>query len=383
MSKMYLPVAGAALLLLSCGNNKKGTPNPADAAKDYAVISLAPIKATIHYDFPATIQGQQVIEIRPKVDGYVKEIYVNEGANVKKGQLLFTISNPEYEQAVITARASIKSAVADVNAAQMDVNKVRPLVEKDIVSKYQLESAQYTLQSKQASLAQAQATLANAETNVGYTIIKAPADGVIGTIPYKIGALVSSTSTEALTTLSNISNVYAYFSLNEKQLLDFSEMVPGNTLEEKVKQLPAVTLVLANGSEYSLKGKVETASGLIATTTGTVQFKATFPNPLGIIKSGASAILRIPRSEDSALVIPQGATYELQDKRFTYIVTKDNYAISKPITTTANDNGQFFIVKSGLKAGDQIVIEGASNLRDSTLIKPRIVNADSLYQKID
>jgi membrane fusion protein (multidrug efflux system) len=383
MSKMYLPVAGAALLLLSCGNNKKGMQSQADAAKDYAVISLAPIKATIHYDFPATIQGQQVIEIRPKVDGYVKAIYVNEGANVKKGQLLFTINNPEYEQNVVTARAAIKSAVADVNAAQMDVNKVRPLVEKDIVSKYQLESAQYTLEAKQAALAQAQATLANAETNLGYTIIKAPADGVIGTIPYKIGALVSSTSTEALTTLSNIGNVYAYFSLNEKQLLDFSEEVPGNTLEEKVKHLPEVTMVLANGSEYSLKGKIETASGLIATSTGTAQFKATFPNPMGIIKSGASAIIRIPRSEDSALVIPQGATYELQDKRFTYIVSKDNYTISRAITTTANDNGQFFIVKSGLKPGDKVVLEGASTLRDSTLIKPRMVSADSLYQKID
>lgn len=383
MSKMYLPVAGAALLLLSCGNNQKGTQNQADQAKDYAVITLAPRKATIHYDFPATIQGQQVIEIRPKVDGYVNAIAVNEGANVKKGQLLFRISNPQYEQDVVTARAAIKSAVADVNAAQMDVNKVRPLVEKDIVSKYQLESAQYTLEAKQAALAQAQATLANAETNLGYTIIKAPADGVIGTIPYKIGALVSSTSTEALTTLSNIGNVYAYFSLNEKQLLDFSEEVPGITLEEKVKHLPEVTMVLANGTEYSLKGKIETASGLISTATGTAQFKATFPNPMGIIKSGASAIIRIPRSEDSALVIPQGATYELQDKRFTYIVTKDNYVLSTPITTTSNDNGQFFLVKTGLKAGQQIVVDGASTLRDSTLIKPRQVSADSLYQQID
>jgi membrane fusion protein (multidrug efflux system) len=380
---MYLPVAGAVLLLLSCGDNNKGPQQQADQPKDYAVITLAPRKATIHYDFPATIQGQQVIEIRPKVDGYVNAIAVNEGANVKKGQLLFRISNPQYEQEVVTARAAIKSAVADVNAAQMDVNKVRPLVEKDIVSKYQLESAQYTLESKQAALAQAQATLANAETNVGYTIIKAPADGVIGTIPYKIGALVSSTSTEALTTLSNIGNVYAYFSLNEKQLLDFSEEVPGNTLEEKVKHLPEVTMVLANGSEYSLKGKIETASGLIATATGTAQFKATFPNPMGIIKSGASAIIRVPKSEDAALVIPQGATYELQDKRFTYIVTKDNYVLSTPITTTANDNGQFFLVKTGLKAGQQIVVDGASTLRDSTLIRPRPVSADSLYKQID
>jgi len=368
-----------ALLLSSCGN-KKAAPQ-ADAVKDYAVITLTPRKATIHYDFPATIQGQQVIEIRPKIDGYVQAIYVNEGAIVKKGQLLFKISNPQYEQEVVTAKASIKSAVADVKAAEMDVNKVRPLVEKDIVSKYQLQSAQYTLEAKQASLAQAQATLANAETNLGYTVLRSPADGVIGTIPYKIGALVSSTSTDPLTNLSNAGNVYAYYSLNEKQLLDFSEHVPGNTLQEKLSHLPMVSLILANGTEYSEKGKIETASGLISTETGTASFKASFPNPLGIIQSGASATVRLPRTDDSALVIPQGATFELQDKRFAYVVGKDNYITSTPIVTTANDNGQFFIVKEGLKAGDKVVLEGVSTLRDSTLIKPREVNADSLYRK--
>jgi membrane fusion protein (multidrug efflux system) len=369
----------AAVLLSSCAN-KKAAPK-ADAVKDYAVITLKPRKATIHYDFPATIQGQQVIEIRPKIDGYVQAIYVNEGAVVKKGQLLFKISNPQYEQAVVTAKASIKSAVADVNAAEMDVNKVRPLVEKDIVSKYQLQSAQYTLEAKQASLAQAQATLANAETNLGYTVLRSPADGVIGSIPYKIGALVSSTSTDPLTNLSNAGNVYAYYSLNEKQLLDFSERVPGTTLQEKLSHLPQVSLILANGTEYPEKGKIETASGLISTETGTASFKASFPNPLGIIQSGASATVRLPRTDDSALVIPQGATYELQDKRFAYILGKDNYISSIPIVTTANDNGQFFIVKEGLKAGDRVVLEGVSTLRDSLQILPREVNADSLYRK--
>lgn len=368
-----------AFLLSSCGT-KKVAPK-ADAVKDYAVITLSPRKTTIHYDFPATIQGQQVIEIRPKIDGYVQAIYVNEGAIVKKGQLLFKISNPQYEQEVVTAKASIKSAVADVKAAEMDVNKVRPLVEKDIVSKYQLQSAQYTLESKQASLAQAQATLANAETNLGYTVLRSPTDGVIGNIPYKIGALVSSTSTDPLTNLSNAGNVFAYFSLNEKQLLDFSERTAGNTLQAKLLNLPQVSLILANGAQYSEKGKIETASGLISTETGTASFKASFPNPLGIIQSGASATVRLPRTDDSALVIPQGATFELQDKRFAYILGKDNYITSIPIITTANDNGLFFIVKKGLKAGDRVVLEGVSTLRDSLQINPREVNADSLYRK--
>lgn len=374
-------VAFTAIFVLSCSNKKKAAQNAANAAQDYAVIALFPQKSTIHYDFPATIQGQQVIEIRPKVDGYVEAIYVNEGAVVRKGQLLFKISNPQYEQAVVTAKASIKIAVADVNAAKMDVNKVRPLVEKDIVSKYELESAQYTLESKEAALAQANATLANAQTNLGYTFIKSTSDGSIGTIPYKIGALVSSTSTDAMTTLSNVGNVSAYFSVNEKQLLDLSNHVPGSTLQEKLNHLPPVSLLLANGTTYAEKGRLETASSLIATETGTASFKATFPNPLGIIRSGSSATVRLPRTVDSALVIPQGATYELQDKRFVYVLGNGNYVKSVPITTTANDNGQFFIVTDGLKAGDKIVVEGVITLRDSMLIKPREVNADSLYQK--
>lgn len=372
------------LALLSCGANEEA--QQAGAAqqqpKDYAVLTLSPRAATIHYEFPATIQGQQVIEIRPKVDGYIEAIYVAEGAAVKKGQLLFKISNPQYEQEVRTAQASIKSAVADVNAAEMDVAKVRPLVEKDIVSKYELQSAQYTLQGKQAALAQAQATLANARSNLGYTFIRSPQNGVIGSIPYKIGALVNSSTTSPLTTLSNIGNVYAYFSLNEKQLLSFSSTTPGATMQEKLNRLPPVILVLADGTEYPEKGKLETASGLITTETGTASFKATFPNPLGIVRSGASATVRVPRTTDSALVIPQGATYELQDKRFVYAVGADNKVSSIAITTTASDNGQFFIVQEGLKPGDKIAVEGVATLKDGAAIVPKPANADSLYARM-
>ena len=170
-------------------------------------------------DYPATIQGQQNIEIRPKIDGYIETIYVDEGATVKKGQLLFRINAPQYEQEVRTAQADIKIAQADVNAAQMQVNKVRPLVEKGIISKYELESAQYTLEARQAALAQAQARLANARTNLSYTSVTSPVNGVVGTFPYKIGSLVSSNTAQPLTTVSNIGNIYAYFSLNEKQSL--------------------------------------------------------------------------------------------------------------------------------------------------------------------
>lgn len=376
-------ITGVSLLTISCGENSNNKfANIPPGVKDYAVLTLTPQKANINFDFPATIQGQQIIEIRPKIDGYMDAIYVKEGAYVKKGQLLFRISNPLYEQEEINAKASIKSALADVNAAKMNVEKVKPLVEKDIVSKYQLESAQYTLEAKEASLAQAKATLSNAQTNLGYTILKSPQEGVIGNIPYKIGALVNSSTTSPLTTLSDIENVYAYYSLNEKQLLQFDAGTPGATMQDKLKLLPPALLILADGTQYSKTGRVETASGLIATETGTASFKASFPNPTGIIRSGASATVRIPRSFDSCLLIPQSATYELQDKRFVYIVLKDHKIMGVPIKVIPTDNGQLFIATEGVKAGDKIVLEGLIGLKDSLLIEPREVRADSIYNKV-
>lgn len=376
--KISAVLLATVMFFYSCEEKKKtGVPVP----KDYAVLTLQPRPVTTYNDFPATIQGQDIIEIRPMVDGYLNQVYVQEGATVTKGQLLFKIKNPQYDQDVITANAAIKIAEADVKAAQMNVEKVRPLVQKEIVSKYELESAQYTLQSKQAALAQAQATLENAKTNAGYTVLRAPQNGVIGSIPYKIGALVSSTTASPLTTLSNIGNVYAYFSLNEKQLLSFSNNVPGATLQDKLNKLPGVTLLLADGTAYPLTGKLETASGLITTETGTASFKAAFPNPSGIIRSGASATVRVPRTMDSALLVPQTASYELQDKQFVYTLKDGNKIFSTAITSKPTNDGQFLVVTGGLNAGDRVVING-SNLKDSTVIIPRPVNTDSLYKKL-
>ena len=372
------------LHLFSCNSNDKKVPgnNMPAQVKDYKVLTLSPRRAKVNADFPATIQGQQIIEIRPKIDGYVDAIFVQEGASVKKGQLLFRISNPQYEQEVITASASIKSAEADVDAAKMQVAKVRPLVEKDIVSKYELESAQYSLKAKEATLAQAKATLANAQTNAGYTILRSPANGVIGMIPYKVGALINSTNTEPLTTLSNIANISAYYSLNEKQLLQYFTSTPGVTIQKKINNMAPATLLLADGSIYPEKGKIELASGLISTETGTATFKAVYPNPLGIIRSGASATVRVPTTVDTALVIPQSATYELQDKRLVYVMDKNNRISSTAITIMPSDNGRYFIVTSGLKAGDVVVLEGLIGLKDSTQIAPKQANADSVYTNL-
>ena len=387
--KPFLSPPGAVLVLsiliiVACKDQKQATDPPATGtppATEYPVLTILPRQTTLFTDFPATIQGQQNIEIRPKIDGYIETIYVDEGATVKKGQPLFHISAPQYEQEVRTAQADIKIAQADVNAAQMQVNKVRPLVEKGIISKYDLESAQYTLESKEAALAQAQARLANARTNLSYTAVSSPVNGIVGTIPYKIGSLVSSNTTLPLTTVSNIGNIYAYFSINEKQSLEYTNNTTGVNIQQRLVALPPVTLILANGSEFPEKGRIETASGLINTQTGSVSVRATFPNPGNFIHSGSSGIVRIPQTIDSALLVPQKATYELQGKRFVYVLESTGTVRSTEIKVLESSNGQFFVVQEGLRSGDKIVVEGVAGLHDGASIKEKSINEDSLYQK--
>ncbi len=265
----------------------------------------------------------------------------------------------------------------------MEVNKVRPLVEKNIISKYELQSAEFTLQSRKAALAQAQAALANARTNLGYTSVTSPASGVIGSLPYKIGSLVSSNTAMPLTTVSNIDHIYAYFSINEKQALQFATTTKGSTTKERLKSIPPVTLVLANGSELSEKGHIEAASGLINTQTGSVRVRATFPNPKDIVRSGSSGMVRIPSALNAAILVPQKSTYELQGRQFVYLVDKAGKVKSVEIKTRQNSGGQYFVVEEGLASGDRIVLEGVASLREGAAIKAREVSADSVFKTMN
>ena len=373
------------MLLASCGNNdeaKKAAAAAAAAPQAYPVFTVNAQNTTLDSDYPATIEGIQNIDIRPKVDGFIEKILVDEGAVVKKGQLLFTINAPQYEQQVRTARAAISSAEADVNAAQLTVNKTKPLVDKDIISKYDLDAAQLTLQSRKAALAQAKAELANARVNLGYTSITSPVDGVVGSIPFRNGSLVSSTSTQPLTTVSNTSKVYAYFSLNEKQLLDFSSTYKGNTLAQQMKNIPAVSLVLADGSTYAQSGKIESINGQINTSTGSASLRATFPNPVFLLKNGSSASVRIPQHVTDAILIPQKSTIDLQGKKFVYILGDSAKVINTQIEVMELAKGNFYVVTKGLKAGDKVILEGFQSLKDGTKIKPEVKNTDSVYAEI-
>lgn len=378
----FLSIFAALVILASCGNknDKQAQAGGAPQVKEYKTLTLQQMSATLNTDFPATIQGQENIEIRPRVEGYIDRIFVDEGAVVKEGQPLFKISAPEYEQQVRTATASVKSAQAQVSTAKLAVNKVKPLVEKGIISKYDLESAQYTYESAMASLAQANASLVNAKINVGYTTVTSPVNGVVGSIPFRLGSLVSSNTAEPLTTVSSIGNVYAYFAINEKMLLSFTKSSSsGVSMLQKIKELPPVSLLLSDGTEYSEKGHIETVNGLINTATGTVNIRARFPNPKGIIRSGSSTTVRIPNDVKDAILVPQSATFELQDKTFVVTIGKDGKTKNVNITKLENTAGNYYVVTSGLKVGDQIVLEGVAALKEGSEIKANNVSGETVY----
>lgn len=375
----FLSILAAAFIIASCGkNDKSAQAGGAPQIKEYKTVTLQQESATLNSDFPASIQGQQNIEIRPRVEGYIDKIFVDEGAVVKAGQPLFKISAPEYEQQVRTATASIKSAQADLSSAKLAVNKVKPLVEKGIISKYDLESAQYTYESALAALAQANAALVNAKVNLGYTTVTSPVNGVVGSIPFRLGSLVSSNTTEPLTTVSSIGNVYAYFAMNEKALLNFTKD-SGASLNQKLKSMPAVSLVLSDGSAYDEKGHIETVNGLINTETGTVNIRARFPNSKGIIRSGSSTTVRIPKDIKDGIIIPQSATFELQDKMFAVVLGKDGKTRNANITVLENTAGNYYVVTSGLQAGDEIVLEGVASLKEGTEIKAQKQSPETVY----
>ena len=379
MRIIYSIICLTLIFTASCNQEKVGRLS-AQKPREYTVITVSPVNVTIHRDFPATIEGQQVIEIRPMISGYLQDIFVNEGDHVKRGQLLFKIKNPIYEQQVITAKASISRAEADVNTAEMEIEKIRPLVDKQIVSDYRLKSAELNLGSKKAALEQAKAELANAQSNLAYTEIRSPTHGIIGTFPYKQGALVGSNSQQALTTLSNIDSVFAYFSWNEKQLLDFLASSPGESLDDKIKNIPQATLILANSTEYPEKGRTTMASGMISTQTGSATFKAIFPNREGLIRSGGSATIRIPEVIQNIFVIPQSATYELQNKYFVYRVDSANKVVAVAIDPVPTDDGKSFLIKKGINRDDRIVVEGINSLKNGDTMIPKEIAEKNVKQ---
>lgn len=361
--KRLTAVALVLALFVSCGNSTQTAQEA--PAQEYPVMTMSSQQADMQSVYPVTIKGQEDIEIRPRIDGYIQEIYVDEGAVVHAGQILFKIDSPAAEQSLASAQAAVNSAQAQVSTAEVNVERYRPLAEKGIVSNVQLQTYKNAYESAVASLEQAKASLKNAEAMMSWTRVSSPVNGVVGSIPYRKGSLVNNNNT--LTTVANTSNVYAYFSLNEKKLMEFLGGIDGVSQSEKIKNIPPVSLILADGSEYEEQGRIETITGTVDVVTGSASFRAEFPNREGKLRSGTSGNIVIPRTLNNVFVIPQKATFKQQDKVLVYKLNGD-VTEQQIIHVVSMPNGQDYAVISGLAAGEKIVSDGVATLRNGVKI---------------
>lgn len=357
---------GLSILLLSSCGGKKDDSNQTKESPSYPTAIVQTTAAELENVYPTTIKGKEDIQIKPRVGGFIENLYIDEGSVVKKGQLLFTINSPQSEQAVQSARAAVISAQASLNTAEVDVTRYRDLAQKNIVSNIQLKTYENAYESARASLAQAQASLQEAQASLSWTRVTSPVDGIAGSISFRQGSLV--TSSDVLTTIANTDDVFAYFSINEKQLMALLSNTPGNTQAEKIKNLPSVTLVLANGTTYADQGKIETISGLVNSNTGSVDFRAEFPNTRGELRSGSSGKIVMPKVLENVFIIPQKATFSQLNKNLVYKVVGDS-VVSTSVDVQPMPNGQDYAVISGLSAGERIVTDGVATLHDGMKIK--------------
>lgn len=371
-----LTVISVATVLYSCANSS-ATPEMHQQVMALPVYPVTTTSGTTFREYPAALEGKVNVEIRPQVEGYLEKIFVDEGAHVRAGQPLFKIDARTYNESLNNAKSTLLAAQANVSKAQVEVDRLTPLVEHNVISDVQLKTAKAAYDAAVANAEQAKAAVANANINVGYTLVKATANGYIGRIPYKTGSLVSKD--DALTVLSDISEMYAYFSLSEPDFLAFKNQFPGKSIEEKVKHVPAVELALADNSLYGSKGKINTIEGQFDKTTGAISFRASFPNPGGILRTGNTGKVRIPQQFADAVIVPIESTFEVQDKVFVFAVGDSNKVASKPITVAGKTTNYYF-VKDGLKAGEKIVFAGVGNLQDGVAIVPQPMSADSLLK---
>ncbi|MFV0606467.1 MAG: efflux RND transporter periplasmic adaptor subunit [Niabella sp.] len=378
------------LLLISCGNEQQ----PPNTTKQVPSVLVERRNVVGHQYFPTTIEGKNNNAVRAKISGYIKDMYVDEGQHVHQGQALFRLeTNTLAENAsaarsgIAAAKASVDAAQAGVEAADIEVKKLIPLVEKQIISAVQLETAKANLlrakgQLSQAKAAwlQAQANYKSAEANVDYAVIRAPVNGVVGKINWRKGALVGPTDATPITTVSDIKELYAYFSMNEAEYLDFLKDIPGTGIQAKLNQLPLVELEMANGSIYPQKGEIKTVTGQVDPTTGTVQFRASFPNSEGLLTNGNTGRIIIPKYYNNVLVVPETGLFEQQGNVFLYKVVKDTArSVMVKIAVRENNLG---VIADGVNEGDTVLATGVSIIRPGSHVKPMVTAIDSVTNNI-
>ena len=366
--KKLMMFAAVAVTLVSCGG---GGGRPTFGDNEFPVTTVGTSNADMQSTFPAMIKGVQDVEIRPKVQGFLTQINVREGQTVSAGQILFVLDNETYQAQVRQAQAAVNTAQQQVNTAQLTYENSKMLHENKVIGDYELKTSENAFESAKAQLAQAQAAVASAREQLSFCFVKSPASGVVGTLPFKKGALVSASNT--LTTVSNISSMEVYFSVTEKDAMALAAAGLGS--------LPPVKLQLADGSIYAHEGKVIKMSGVIDQATGTVQLIATFTNPEKLLKSGGAGTIIIPRQATSAIIIPQSCVSEVQNKKFVYTLGKDNKVKYTEIKVDPQDDGNSFIVTDGLKAGDKYVTNGITKLNDGMEIVP--ITPERYQQKIE
>ncbi|MDQ0592885.1 membrane fusion protein (multidrug efflux system) [Chryseobacterium ginsenosidimutans] len=374
----FIVLISSIILLQNCTKAAEGG-NMAPPTPELPVYTVITSPATTYQEFPTALEGKNNVEIRSQVDGYLDRIYVEEGAYVRAGQPLFKIDSRAYGEQVNMANANLQVANANIQKAKVEVDRLEPLVTAKVVSDVQLRTAKANYAAAVAAASQAKASVGGARINVGFTTIAAPVSGYIGRIPYKKGSLISRTDPNPLTLLSDISEIYAYFSLSELDFIAFQNKYQGATLEEKLKDMPMVELVIADNSIYPQKGKMTIVDGQFDKTTGAISVRAVFPNTNGTLRTGNTGRVRMPQLMSNAVVIPQESTFEIQDKTYVYVVGKDQKVTSKPIKISGKTENYYFI-SEGLQPGEKIVYVGLGSLKDGASIKAKPISSDSLLK---
>ncbi len=361
----------AAALFTSCSEEKSAK----KPVREYNVMVLQTADRKLSSTYPATIRGKQDVDIRPKVQGYITDIKVKEGSIVRQGQTLFVIDQVPYQAALATAEANVDVAKAQVAAAELSASSKEKLFEEKIISDFDLRMARTNLASAKAQLAQAKANELTASNNLSYTLVKSPVDGVVGTLPFRVGTLVSPSDATPMTSVSDNSEMYVYFSMSESQVFSLKRQY--GALENALQELPPVELQLSDGTLYSEQGRIEAISGIIDATTGSVTLRAKFPNKKRLLISGGSGTVVLPHRQEGCVVIPQHATFEVQDKVYAYKV-ENGIVKSTIIGVFQISNGKEYIVESGLIEGDTIAVEGIGMLRDNSPIKIKeVINGEN------
>lgn len=375
--KKIILFATAGIIVASCTGKSGGKPDFGD--NEYAVRTVSTQSTELSTSHPATIKGVQDVEIRPKVSGFITKVNVHEGQRVTAGQLLFVIDNETYQAQVRQAKAAVSTAKAQLETSRLTLENSKELHKNNVIGDFELATARNNFATAEAALMQAKASLASAQEMLNYCYVKSPVSGVVGTLPYKAGTLVSATGGEPLTTVSDISTMEVYFSVTEKDMLGITKGKGG--ISEAIKNYPPVTLRLADGTVYAHKGTVVKASGVIDEATGTITLIARFVNPDNMLRSGGAGQVVVADSSQAAVVIPQEAAAEIQNKIFVYLVGKDNKVKYSEIKVLPQNDGNNYIVVEGMKAGDRYVAKGIASLKDGMQIKP--ITEEQYLKKID